>query len=86
MKGLIDMAKAEIKPKDNGSLRISGDFVIKDIDGDVFDLGGRTEISLCRCGHSNNKPFCDGTHKKINFQSVVRAFAVPPMPTREPGS
>jgi CDGSH-type Zn-finger protein len=73
----------EITPKDNGSLRISGEFVIRDADGNAFDLGGRTEISLCRCGHSNNKPFCDGTHKKIGFQSVVRAFALPPVQPKE---
>jgi CDGSH-type Zn-finger protein len=80
------MTKTEITPKINGSLRISGDFVIKDIDGNIFDLGGRTEISLCRCGHSGNKPFCDGTHKKIGFQSAVTAFALPPLPPREPSS
>ena len=31
-------------------------------------LSGKT-VALCRCGHSANKPFCDGTHKKINFEA-----------------
>jgi CDGSH-type Zn-finger protein len=41
-------------------------------------LSGRTAISLCRCGHSENKPFCDGTHRKVNFQSEVKARTLPP--------
>jgi CDGSH-type Zn-finger protein len=28
----------------------------------------KEKIFLCRCGGSNNKPFCDGTHKKIEFK------------------
>ena len=54
----------------NGPLRISGNFVIKDPQGKDFDLSGRTAISLCRCGFSENKPFCDGTHGRMGFQSV----------------
>jgi CDGSH-type Zn-finger protein len=64
--------------RNNGSIRVEGDFEIYDQDGNKYDLGGRTAISLCRCGQSNDKPFCDSTHKKIGFQSVVTARALPP--------
>ena len=62
----------------NGPLRISGSFVIKDGQGKEFDLSGRTQIALCRCGFSENKPFCDGSHGRKDFQSVVEARTLPP--------
>src|SRR6266850_2094081 len=72
------MADTDITVFPNGPLRISGDFVIKDGQGKSFDLSGRTAISLCRCGHSENKPFCDGSHGRTGFQSVVEARDLPP--------
>lgn len=69
----------EVIIRNNGSIQVSGNFVIKDADGNVFDLSGRTAISLCRCGHSNNKPFCDGSHKNVGFDSVVQARKLPPL-------
>ena len=72
-------AKVEIVCNNNGSIRISGkDFVIKDQTGKEFGLGGREVISLCRCGQSANKPFCDGSHARTGFQSVVEARDLPP--------
>lgn len=62
----------------NGSLRVEGDVTICDPAGNSFGLGGRTVISLCRCGNSENKPFCDGSHKKVGFQSEVQARDLPP--------
>ncbi|HKY03521.1 MAG TPA: CDGSH iron-sulfur domain-containing protein [Blastocatellia bacterium] len=68
----------EIIINNDGSVKISGDFVIKDSTGKEFGLGGRQVISLCRCGHSNNKPFCDGSHARAGFDSKVEARDLPP--------
>jgi len=46
----------------NGPIRVEGEFSIVDPEGREFGLAGRTLISLCRCGLSENKPFCDGAH------------------------
>ena len=62
----------------NGPIRIEGEFTIVDMEGKEFGLAGRTMISLCRCGHSENKPFCDGSHKRVGFESVCPARDLPP--------
>ena len=69
---------AKVTINANGSIRIEGDFTIHDPEGNMFGLGGRTSITLCRCGQSSNKPFCDGTHKRIGFESVCPARDLPP--------
>ncbi|MEZ4910316.1 MAG: CDGSH iron-sulfur domain-containing protein [Saprospiraceae bacterium] len=61
----------------NGSLKVDGDFVLVDANGTPYDLNERTIISLCRCGLSANKPFCDGSHKQ-NFEHEAIAFGLPP--------
>ncbi|MFQ5798597.1 MAG: CDGSH iron-sulfur domain-containing protein [Bacteroidota bacterium] len=58
----------------NANLRVEGEIEIYDQNGNQYDLAGRTRISLCRCGHSSKKPFCDGTHRKVGFQSEVTAY------------
>lgn len=68
----------EIKCNDNGPLIITGEFELKDAAGAVFGLGGRTTIGLCRCGASQNKPFCDGAHRTAGFQSKVECRDLPP--------
>jgi CDGSH-type Zn-finger protein len=69
-------AKITVNP--NGSLRVEGDFVITDSEGKEFGLAGRSVIGLCRCGLSENKPFCDGAHKRNSFASVCPARDLPP--------
>jgi CDGSH-type Zn-finger protein len=71
------MPATKITVRNNGPLSVEGDFEILDMEGKAFGLAGRTKLSLCRCGHSENKPFCDGTHNKINFQSTVQAHELP---------
>ena len=68
----------KITPLHNGPLRLEGDFQIADAQGNLFGLAGRTVISLCRCGHSANKPFCDGSHARVGFQDQCQARELPP--------
>ncbi|MBB6454765.1 CDGSH-type Zn-finger protein [Salirhabdus euzebyi] len=63
--------KVQIKVNDNGSIRVTGDVEMIDSEGNVFET--KKSFSLCRCGHSSKKPFCDGTHKQIGFDSKPRA-------------
>lgn len=79
------MAATRIMVVNNGSLRIEGDFEVVDQDGHPFGLAGRTKLSLCRCGQSSKKPFCDSTHKTCGFQSVLVAFDLEP-PALKPGA
>ena len=68
----------KVTVNNNGPLRLEGDFTINDAAGKEFGLAGRTVISLCRCGLSENKPFCDGSHARQGFQSVCEARELPP--------
>jgi len=71
------MATTKITVKSNGSLKIEGDFEIVDIEGNVYGLAGREAVSICRCGLSQTKPFCDGSHKG-HFEHDAKAFDLPP--------
>jgi CDGSH-type Zn-finger protein len=69
---------AKITVNHDGSIRVEGQFEIFDPAGKAFGLGGRTVISLCRCGQSANKPFCDGNHRRVGFSDPVEARDLPP--------
>jgi CDGSH iron-sulfur domain-containing protein 3 len=64
--------RCSIQPSDNGPLLVRGPVILVDPEGNEIEVKGKN-IALCRCGASENKPFCDGSHKRIGFQSVVRA-------------
>jgi CDGSH-type Zn-finger protein len=84
------MAGTRITVQNNGSIRVEGEFELVDAQGAVIDVGGRTRVSLCRCGHSANKPYCDGAHKAAGFQSVIvaadAALPAPQPPAANPGA
>ena len=61
------MAQVKITIRKNGPYRVEapeGSVELVDSEGNKFDLTGKPAFSLCRCGGSVNKPFCDGTHSK----------------------
>lgn len=65
----------------NGPYLLTGDLSaldLRDGDGNLYDIAGKTRVFLCRCGASTTKPFCDGQHSKIGFaaaESAVRSEA-----------
>ncbi len=56
--------------RENGPFVVKGDIVVEDADGSRLFEGN--EAYLCRCGHSKNKPFCDGEHKRCSFVDDAR--------------
>ena len=57
--------KIKMQIKKNGSIRVTGEVDFVDADGKVLET--KTDFSLCRCGHSKEKPFCDGSHRDAGF-------------------
>ena len=68
----------EIKTRVNGPYKVTGAIRLIDADGNEFTIDDdERPIVLCRCGHSKEKPFCDGSHKHADFQAAERA-PIPP--------
>ncbi|MGO4291379.1 (4Fe-4S)-binding protein [Chitinophaga sp. RAB17] len=58
-------AESIVEPTPNGPLLVYGNIVVRDANGKETHKNKVT--AFCRCGGSSNKPYCDGTHTKINF-------------------
>jgi len=70
------MSQVKITVRPNGPFRVedpNGLVELVDPSGNKYDLTGKPAFSLCRCGASVNKPFCDGTHSKIGFMAAEAA-------------
>ena len=65
---MTNIAETTITPYRNGPYLVRGPFTIVDQDGEEIEAK-RKVIALCRCGKSQIRPFCDGTHKAIGFKA-----------------
>jgi CDGSH-type Zn-finger protein len=76
------MSEVTITVRPNGPFRVEGPIKLVDANGQAWDLAGKPAVSLCRCGASAKKPFCDGAHNKIGFQAAE--LALPAAETPQP--
>ena len=68
------MADVKIEVQMNGPYRVYGPIDLVDQDGNAFAIRPGQRVALCRCGQSNNKPFCDTSHRtKVLFDAPTRA-------------
>ena len=72
---MSDSVKITVRP--NGPLRVEGSIVLTDLEGKEWDLTGKPAVSLCRCGASEKRPFCDGSHNRIGFQCAASPAPLP---------
>jgi CDGSH-type Zn-finger protein/uncharacterized Fe-S cluster protein YjdI len=63
----VDGTRLRVIARKDGPLELQGPFAIASADRETMLAGTRTK--LCRCGHSSEKPFCDGTHKRVGFRT-----------------
>lgn len=68
------MADVKIRMRPGGPFVVEGDVELCDSEGGVFERNpDKPVIALCRCGASAKRPFCDGAHNKIDFESDEKA-------------
>jgi len=78
------LADVKITVNPNGPYRVQGNVDLVDTAGNPFP-NSEKRFSLGRCGHSNNKPLCDGSHARVAFKADTKA-PVPGGPASPSGS
>jgi uncharacterized Fe-S cluster protein YjdI/CDGSH-type Zn-finger protein len=66
-----DGEPVSIEPQPDGPLYVTGSVSITDANDEP--IADEPRVALCRCGASENKPFCDNTHKKLGWQETTRS-------------
>jgi CDGSH iron-sulfur domain-containing protein 3 len=66
------MSDVQIKVRENGPYLVRGKVTLIDADGTEYQVEGDNFV-LCRCGGSQTKPFCDGSHRTNGFTAPERA-------------
>ncbi len=67
------MPDFKIEIRENGPMRVYGPFELVDQQGEIYTQPEGQWVTLCRCGTSDNKPFCDGTHRTCEFEAESKA-------------
>lgn len=65
------MSQVKITVSDNGSLKVEGKVTLTDAEGNEIPTREGKPFYLCRCGQSSRKPFCDGTHNRVDFDGSL---------------
>jgi CDGSH-type Zn-finger protein len=65
------MPEPKITISPNGSIKVEGDVPVFDHEGRQLETREGKPFYLCRCGQSSRKPFCDGTHNRIDFDGAL---------------
>lgn len=71
------VVKITVRP--NGPFRVEGPISLVDVNGQEWDLTGKPAISLCRCGLSSKRPFCDGEHGRQGWKCDASPIPAEPV-------
>jgi CDGSH-type Zn-finger protein len=75
----VEAPAVKITVRPNGSFRVEGPISLVDVNGNAWDLTGKPAISLCRCGLSAKRPFCDGSHGREGWKCEATPIPTEPV-------